>query len=63
MGDFSENSIDEASDRCPCAFDSFVNGGVVWEAENDELTNAHAQDVADFVVEFSFAEFADNGVE
>lgn len=59
----AEDGVDEGADAGFSGFDGFVDGGMVGDAEDEDLDEADAEDVAGFGVELAVAEFADPVVE
>ena len=59
----AQDGIDEAADGSPGAFHRFIDRGVIGDAEDEQLADADAEDVAGFVIEFAFAEEADPVIE
>lgn len=59
----AEDGVDESADGGAAAVDGFVDGGVVGDAEDEDLGEADTKDVAGFVVEFAFSDLGDVVVE
>lgn len=59
----AEDGVDEGADGRFACLDSFVDGGVVGDFEDEELAEADAEDVACFCIEFAFAEISYPAIE
>ena len=63
FGRTSHDGIDQSASGAAGTVDGFICSGVLWDAENEELAQADAKDVACFVIEVAFAELADPVIE